>query len=79
MKIGHPHSDYPQDGSVLTEHLILGLVFLDGVRRVTRLPAIQEKSQVSFAVEKVSSTKLRVYIESQEKQVRNKTQSINCF
>lgn len=46
-----------------------GCVFLDGISRVTRLPAIQDKSQVSFAVEKVSSTKLRVYIESQEKQV----------
>ncbi|KAK4321851.1 hypothetical protein Pmani_007371 [Petrolisthes manimaculis] len=46
-----------------------GCVFLDGVSRVTRLPAIQDKSQVSFAVEKVSSSKVRVYIESQEKQV----------
>ncbi|XP_045600126.1 cytokine receptor-like factor 3 [Procambarus clarkii] len=46
-----------------------GCVFLDGISRVTRLPAIQDKSQVSFAVEKVSSTKFRVYIESQEKQV----------
>ncbi|XP_042883473.1 cytokine receptor-like factor 3 [Penaeus japonicus] len=46
-----------------------GCVFLDGVSRVTRLPAIQEGSQVSFAVEKVSSTKVRVYIESQDKQV----------
>lgn len=46
-----------------------GCVFLDGVSRVTWLPAIQEGSQVSFAVEKVSSTKLRVYIECQEKQV----------
>ncbi|KAK8403515.1 hypothetical protein O3P69_000526 [Scylla paramamosain] len=60
------------------EHLLLpgtlflsaqGCVFLDGVSRVTRLPAIQDKSQVSFAVEKVSSSKVRVYIESQEKQV----------
>lgn len=46
-----------------------GCVFLDGVSRVTRLPPIQDKSQVSFAVEKVSSSKVRVYIESQEKQV----------
>ncbi|KAK7078196.1 hypothetical protein SK128_014425 [Halocaridina rubra] len=46
-----------------------GCVFLDGVSRVTWLPAIQEGAQVSFAVEKVSSTKLRVYIECQEKQV----------
>ncbi|KAG0720756.1 Cytokine receptor-like factor 3 [Chionoecetes opilio] len=60
------------------EHLLLpgtlflsaqGCVFLDGVSRVTRLPPIQDKSLVSFAVEKVSSTKVRVYIESQEKQV----------
>ncbi|XP_066961686.1 cytokine receptor-like factor 3 [Macrobrachium rosenbergii] len=46
-----------------------GCVFLDGVSRVTWLPAIQEGVHVSFAVEKVSSIKLRVYIECQDKQV----------
>lgn len=46
-----------------------GCVFLDGMSRVTRLPAITAGSELSFSMEQVNLSKLRVIIESQDKQV----------
>ena len=46
-----------------------GRIYLDGQPRVTRLPALQNASVVSITTEKVSTNKLRVYIEHQDKQV----------